>query len=78
MKMKEDIEVKINTVLDKVKPFLEQDGGGIKYVKFEDGIVYVKMLGACSGCPMLGITLKNTVEQFVINEIPEVKEVREV
>jgi len=76
--MKEELVEKIKSLIDQIRPFLENDGGNIEFIKFEDGIVYVKMLGACAGCQMMKVTLKNSVEQFITNEIPEVKEVRNV
>ena len=59
-------------------PFLISDGGNIEYVKFEDGIVYVKMMGHCQDCPMLDVTLKDSIEIAIVNEIPEVIEVRNI
>ncbi len=79
IKMKEEeIETKIRAVIDKLRPFLISDGGNLEFIKYEDQIVYVKLLGACSHCPMMDITLKDGIEQMIINEIPEVKEVRNV
>ncbi len=78
-KMKqEDIEVKILSLIDKMRPFLISDGGNLEFVKYENNVVYVKLLGACSECPMMDITLKDGIEQLIINEIPEVKEVRNI
>lgn len=74
----EEIETKIRAVIDKLRPFLISDGGNLEFIKYEDQIVYVKLLGACSHCPMMDITLKDGIEQMIINEIPEVKEVRNV
>lgn len=72
----EEIETKIRAVIDKLRPFLISDGGNLEFIKYEDQIVYVKLLGACSHCPMMDVTLKDGIEQMIINEIPEVKEVR--
>ena len=72
MKKSENIEKKINEVLDRIKPYLENDGGNLEYIKFEDGIVYVKLLGACAGCSMIDITLKDGTEAMLMDEIPEV------
>lgn len=66
---------KIIKVLDDLRPYLIADGGDIEFVKFENGIVYVKMLGACSECGLIDFTIKDGVEAMLINEIPEVKEV---
>lgn len=73
-----EIEQKIIEVIDKIRPFLISDGGNIEYVKFEDGIVYVKMMGHCSDCPMLDTTLKDSIEIAIINEVPEVVEVKNI
>ena len=72
MKKDENIEKKINDVLNRIKPYLENDGGNLEYIKFEDGIVYVKLLGACAGCSMIDITLKDGIEAMLMDEIPEV------
>ena len=74
----EDIEVEIKKVINKSKPYLNRDGGDIDFVKFEDGIVYVHMLGACAGCTMLDETLKEGVEMILVEEVPGVLEVRAV
>lgn len=73
-----EIEKKINIVLERIKPYLISDGGNLEFVKFEDGIVYIKLLGACSHCSMIDITLKDGIEEALINEIPEVKSVQRV
>lgn len=71
-KEKKDIEKKIIEVLDRIRPYLENDGGNLEYIKFEDGIVYLKLLGACAGCSMIDITLKEGIENMLMDEIPEV------
>ena len=71
----EYIVKQIVTVLEKIRPFLNRDGGDVEFVKYENGIVYVKMIGACAGCAMIDITLKDGIEELIVNEIPEVKEV---
>ena len=67
-----EIEKKILEVIDKIRPCLISDGGNLEYVKFEDGIVYIKLLGACSHCSMIDVTLKEGIESMLINEVPEV------
>ena len=74
----ENIELKVKMLIDKIRPFLISDGGNLEFVKYEDNIVYVRLLGACSNCSMMDITLKDGVEELIINEIPEVKEVRKI
>lgn len=71
------IEEKINEVLDKIRPFLINDGGDAKLMKYEDGVAYVKMLGSCSDCLYSGITIQDTIETILTSEIPEVLEVKE-
>lgn len=70
-------EDKIKEVLEKIRPFLINDGGDAKFVKYEDGIAYIKMLGTCSNCLYSGITIQDTIESILISEIPEVIGVRE-
>ena len=65
-------EKKILEIIDKIRPFLMNDGGNLEFIKFEDGIVYIKLLGACSHCSMIDVTLKEGIESMLINEIPEV------
>lgn len=71
------VEEKIIEVLDKVRPFLINDGGDAEFIKFEDGIAYVKMLGTCSNCIYSGVTISDTIETILTSEIPEVLEVKE-
>lgn len=72
MEKNKNIETKIIEVLDRIRPYLENDGGNLEYIKFEEGIVYIKLLGACAGCSMIDITLKDGIEAMLIDEIPEV------
>lgn len=73
-----NIEARIIAVIDKLRPFLISDGGNIEFVKFEDGICYVKMLGHCQGCPMMEVTLKDGIELAIKEEVEEVIEVRNI
>lgn len=68
----EEIEIKIKNVLDKIRPYLENDGGNVTFRKYENGIVYVSLVGACSNCPMASLTLKEGIENALISEVPEV------
>lgn len=76
--MEDNIEAKILSFIDKIRPFLVSDGGNIEFVKVEDGIVYVKLLGACAGCSLIDVTLKDGIEQLMVEEIEGVKEVRNI
>jgi len=72
----EETERLIVATLDKIRPFLQRDGGDIEFLSFKDGIVYVKMHGACEGCSMIDTTLKETIEVILTEEVPGVIEVR--
>jgi Fe-S cluster biogenesis protein NfuA len=67
---------KVKEVLDKVRPGLQADGGDVELVEVTDeGTVKVRLTGACGGCPMATMTLKNGIERILKQEVPEVKEV---
>lgn len=70
------MEEKIVEVINELRPFLMNDGGNMEFVKLEDNIVYITLQGACMGCPMRNMTLKDGIEKTIISKIPEVKEVR--
>ena len=71
----EQQEKKIINIIDTLRPFLINDGGNIEFVKYENNIVYIKMMGACSNCQMLDVTLKEGIEAAIKEEVPEVKDV---
>ena len=71
-KMENETIKKINEVLDKIRPYLENDGGNVTFKRFENGVVYVSLTGACSNCPMASLTLKEGIENALISEVPEV------
>lgn len=66
------MEAKIREVINTIKPFLINDGGDIEFIKYEDHIVYIKMMGACANCGMLDFTVKEVIETSIKEEIPEV------
>ena len=66
---------KVEEVLNQIRPSLRADGGDVELVDVKDGIVSVKLTGACSGCPMSTITLKNGIERLLMEEISGIKEV---
>lgn len=70
-----DNEKKIIEVIDQLRPFLINDGGNIEFVKYENQIVYIKMMGACANCVMIDATLKDGIEAAIKEEVPEVNEV---
>lgn len=67
------IEDRINEVIDNLRPYLISDGGNIEFVKYEDGIVYIKLQGACANCGMMDITLYEGIECVLKDEIPQIK-----
>ena len=75
---KSEIELKIISIIDRIKPFIISDGGNIEFVKYVDNVVYVKLDGACKDCMFIDTTLKDGIEEIMISEIPEVKEVRNI
>lgn len=68
-------ERKIQEIIDKLRPFLINDGGNIEFLKYENNIVYIRMTGACANCQMLDYTLRDGIAAAIINEIPEVIDV---
>ena len=69
-------KTKLESVLDKVRPAIQADGGDVELVQIrEDNVVEVRLKGACNGCPMATLTLKAGIERIVKEEIPEVVEV---
>jgi Fe-S cluster biogenesis protein NfuA len=66
---------KVEAALDKIRPALMADGGNVELVDVQDGVVKVRLTGACGGCPMSQMTLKIGIERLLKKEVPEVKEV---
>jgi Fe-S cluster biogenesis protein NfuA len=66
---------KVQQVINKIRPMLQADGGDVELVDITDGIVKVRLQGACAGCPMSQMTLRNGIEKVLKKEIPEVKAV---
>lgn len=67
-----------NIIKTKIRPVLVMDGGNIEFVDYKNKVVSVKLLGACNGCPLASITLKNTVKTMIRESIPEVEDVEAV
>lgn len=72
--MKEN-ENKIIDIINSLRPFLINDGGNIEFIKYENDIVYIKMMGACANCDMIDSTIKDGIEYAIKEEVPSVKEV---
>lgn len=73
------VKERVEKILDQIRPSLQFDGGDVELVEVtEDGIVKVKLTGACGSCPFATMTLKAGIERILKQEIPEIKEVQEV
>ena len=73
-----DIKQSVEQALAKIRPMLQRDGGDIELVEVNDGVVKVRLTGACKGCPMSQMTLKQGVEKLLLKEVPGLKEVQAV
>ena len=69
---------KVQKAINKIRPMLQADGGDVELVEVQDGVVKVRLQGACAGCPMSQMTLKNGIEKVLKEAIPEVKSVESV
>ena len=76
--MSETIEKKVQKALDEIRPSLQADGGDVKLVAVEKGVVKVRLQGHCVGCPMSALTLKQGVETHLKKQVPEVVKVEAV
>ena len=74
----QNIYEQVQDVLDKLRPFLLRDGGDCELVDVEDGIVKLRLLGACGSCPSSTITLKAGIERALLEEVPGILEVEQV
>ncbi len=79
MNQNAELVKKVEHVIDQIRPYLEADGGNIRFVEItDDNVVNVELLGACGSCPMSQMTLKAGVEQAVKKAIPEIKAVESI
>ena len=81
--MAEKLEIALNRerveeALDKIRPALMADGGNVELVNVEDGVVTVRLTGACAGCPMSTMTLRAGVERVLRQELPELKKLEAI
>lgn len=67
---------KITEVLERVRPYLMNDGGDIEYVDYKDGVCYLRFLGHCANCSLMMVTLNDGIKDALINEIPEIIDVK--
>ncbi len=73
-----DLKESVEQALAKIRPMLQRDGGDIELVEVSDGIVKVRLTGACKGCPMSQMTMKQGVEKLLMKEVPGLKQVQAV
>lgn len=69
---------KVQAVLNKIRPMLQKDGGDVELICIDNKIVKVKLQGACAGCPMSQMTLKNGIEKILKEQIPEIEAVENI
>ncbi len=75
-KTKEELSQKVQNVIEQVRPYLQADGGDIKFIEItDDNTVNVELMGACGSCAFSTVTLKNGVESTIKKVLPEIKEV---
>lgn len=67
-----EIEIQVKNLINRIRPYLQHDGGDVEFVRYSDGIVYVKMMGACVGCASIDLTLKDGIEAILLEDIPGV------
>ena len=72
---KEETEKKIKDLIERMRPFLINDGGDIEFVEYTDNVVYIRLKGACQNCSMIDVTLKDGIEEMLVTEIPDIKSV---
>ena len=73
-----DTEKQVVEILTKIRPYIQRDGGDVEFIKFEDGIVHVRLLGACVGCSASDSTVNDVIEQILVEEVPGVIAVEQV
>ena len=76
---KDDLYAEVTAALDKIRPYLEADGGDVKIVEInDDNVVIIELLGACSSCPMSTMTMKAGVEEIIKREVPGIRSVEAI
>ena len=73
-----NIEEQIKSTLDKIRPFIQRDGGDVEFLTYESGVVYIKMLGACANCVAQDETVSSGIEMILVDEVPGVVSVKVV
>ncbi len=76
--MSEVIEKRVQEALNDIRPQLQNDGGDVELVAIEGNVVKVRLVGHCAGCPMAQMTLKNGIEKYVKERVPEIQKVESI
>ncbi len=71
-------EEKVKTLLNQIRPSLQMDGGDVEFVEIKENTVFVRLVGACGGCPMAQLTLKDGIERYLKEQVPEISSVEAV
>lgn len=74
--VRNDLLARIEHTINKIRPYIQADGGDVQLIDYEDGVVTVSMLGACAGCMAIDTTLNEGIQALLMDEVPEVKSVR--
>ena len=73
---RQDLIRRINHTLNKIRPYLQADGGDVEFVDYKDGVCSLAMVGACAGCIMASADISEGVQAILIDEVPEIRAVR--
>jgi Fe-S cluster biogenesis protein NfuA len=73
--VRDELIDRINHTLNKIRPYIQADGGDVQFIDYKDGVVTVAMSGACAGCMMIDATLTDGIQAILLDEVPEVKKV---
>lgn len=72
----EEVREQVIDTLEKIRPYIRRDGGDVAFKDYRDGVVTITLLGACIGCGLADVTIKGGIEAILMDEVPEVTEVR--
>jgi Fe-S cluster biogenesis protein NfuA len=80
MNVPKNIEEKVNQQLNVIRPYLQEDGGDVEFVRFEEetSVAELRLLGACKDCPLSAMTLRAGIERYLLSRIPEIKRIEAV
>jgi len=73
-----DLKAKVEKAFGDIRPVLQQDGGDVELIDVVDGVVKVRLVGACMGCPMASMTLTHGIEKRLKQQVPEIKKVESI